>query len=674
VTELINATPSTQKTNSSGKAWEKWRLCPPPKGHPEVGKWVYEKYETLRSHRDRQGLVELWAHNHELLRGRIFKNKSKFSQVIANLFFKTHNAFQANLTDNKPRASIQANGETPDEFADVIQARYDDWWEFTKQQMCLQESVGRSELYGYQNDEMRYNPDLEGGLGDIETYRHDTYGVLYWPGYTDIQAQPGMCTYEAMELGKIYDLWPDVEGKVNPDAEYSDMLGESRQWVRATKSKNLRPEAAIPGYVVPEDSSLGVDARSGSGIQRAQVIKFWVKDYTMHWVNPLTGERAKKGDVFPTGQMQVVTDPETGEPLLDELGQPMMQPEALPAEEWSKYPGFIRCIIVTNKGKLVLDDVPNPSINPELPREITSQTYLWDKFPHLKRFSYSDDISEYGLSIFEQIETLIIEVCKKLTQYGVHLERTCRNPLLIPIGAMPDQKDVNNLPARVWPVVAGLAQYIRFLEVPQTPNDLLAYIELCIRLVDMITGITDVSEGRKPAGVQAFRAIAALQEKAQVQYRQKIRHNDAYLEEQGRMWISLLQNWDTEEKTSRVKGATKSFRGIDFQGEFAFKIEAGSTLPTNRAARQQQVIELAAARPNFPNQELLEELGIPNAPEIAEKMDAGPLGMALQKLEQSGLIDPETLQTIKNLIEMPENDFKRNFGSGNPLDIQGVGL
>ncbi len=671
-----------------GKKWPDWKLQPPPDSSPEaVGAWVYSRYQNLRRHRDKQGLVELWAHNHELYRNKIFKHKSKFVQVTANLFFKVLNSCVANLTDNKPRASIMPHGDTRDEIADAWQARYDIWWDTRKQQDCLQASVFKSELNGFQCDEMRYNPDLEAGVGEIETHRLDNYGVLFWPGHIEIQSQPAMCTYEAMELGEIYERWPEAKGKVKADAEYSELLGESRAWVRGNVSKNLRPMGSAPGYVVPGDEGQSADARS-MGVQRVLVIRMWVKDYSMMWVDPRTGEKCKKGEQLMQQVMMPETDPATGQSVMQpamnpETGQPMMAParnpqtgEPLVPEEWSKYPGYIRCIIVANKGNVVLDDLPNPSINPDLPRNISSQCYLWDKFPFIKRLSYSDDISEYGLCVFEQIEPLVIEVCKKLTQYGNHLERTCRNPLILPQGCGVKRDETSNLPARIWEPIPGMAQHIRFLEVPQTPNDIIAYIELCIRLVDMITGITDVSEGRRPTGIIAARAISALQEKAQIQHRQKIRNNDTYLEEQMRMFHSLGTNWYTEEQMLRYqgKGAEQMlpFKGTEYQGELAFHIEAGSTLPKNRAVRQQQIIELAAAKPNFPNKVLLKELEIPNHDEVAAQMDAGPMGMAMQKLATSKLFDPETLQSIQNVVQMDDKDFANNFGSGNPLDVAGA--
>lgn len=683
---------TTEIYGADKKPWPSWKMQPPPEGAPGVGPWVYQKYLMMRAHRDRQGLVELWAHNHELLRNRIFKNRSKFTQVTANLFFKVHNALKANLTDNKPRASISPVQDTGDHVADAWQARYDTWWDTRKQQWCLQESVGKSELYGVQTDEMRFNPDLEGGMGEIETHRWDTYSVLFYPGHLEVQTQPMMCTYEAMELGEIYDIWPEAEDKVNADAAYSDPAAEARQWTRGNKAKDLRPEGQATGYVVPGGDGPATSAdRPGGGIQRAMVIRFWVKDYSMMWVDPRTGEKCKKDQQLMEPMMMPVAGPdgqpvpdETGQApqmqqVMDETGQPMMQPamnpetgEPIVPEEWSKYPGFIRFIAVTNRGELVLEDAPNPSINPEIPRTTTANCYLFDKFPFLKRFSYSDDISEYGLCIFEQIETLVIEICKKLTMYGIHIDQACRNPLILPKGCGVADDNVNNLPARIWRPIMSMAQQIRFVQTPPGPQEALAYIELLIKLVDMITGITDVSEGRRPTGVTAAHAIAALQEKAQTIYREKIRNNDLYLEEQGRMFISLGQNFYTEEQQLRYEGKGPEqmidFKGIDFQGELAFKVEAGSTLPRNRAVRQAQVIELAKTKPNFPNKVLLQELAIPNHDEIAAQMDAGPVGMAFQKVAKTGHFTDEDLQFMQQIASMDDKSYNKAFPQAqNPM-------
>src|SRR5574343_2092252 len=164
----MSAEPARKYESSRGEPWPLWKMQPPPEGHPGVGPWVYRQYEALKRHRDKQGLVELWNHFHNLYRGRIFKRRSRYSQVIANLFFKCINALVANLTDNKHRSSIMPHGQTPDAIADGWQAAYDRWWKHTQQQGCLQASVSRSEKNGFQCEEMRFNIEPEGGTGTVE--------------------------------------------------------------------------------------------------------------------------------------------------------------------------------------------------------------------------------------------------------------------------------------------------------------------------------------------------------------------------------------------------------------------------------------------------------------------------------------------------------------------------
>ena len=607
----------------------------------------------MRRHRDRQGLPELWAHNHELYRNKIFKNKSKFAQTTVNLFFKTINSLKAHLTDSKPRASIMPRGDTQDDIANGWQAAYDTWWELTKQQYAFQESVGRSELYGFQCDQMWFNPRLEGGVGEVETRRWDTFSILFWPGHQEIQTQPMMAAFEAMELGELYDLWPDAEGKVKAEPEYSEMLGEARNWIRGNRSRQLRPMGSPSGFYVPEPESQ--TPQDGMGVQRALVIWLWCKDYSMMWVDPRTGEEVQEG-------VELVS-----EPTVDPMTGQQIEGQPIEPEQWSRYPGFIRLIAVTNKGNLVLEDRANPSINPNLGREVGSGCYLWDKFPFIKRYSHSDDISEYGLSIIEQIETLVIEVCKKLTQFGVHLDTQCRSPLILPQNCGVKKDRVSNLPARIWEPIVSMAQQIRFLQVPAAGGDIIPYIELLIRLVDAITGITDVSEGRRPTGITAGIAIAALQEKAQVVFREKIRNIDLSLEEQGRMYISLGQNWYTEEQKLRYQGKKQeeliNFKGTEYQGELAFHVEAGSTMPNNRVTRQSQMVELAKMG-KLTLKTLFKELEVPNGDEEAARLEAGPLGMALEKLGKSGMFDPQTLQAMQNIIQMDDADFKKAFSQG----------
>lgn len=671
------ASPATTTGIDTTAKWPSWELSPPPEGDPRVGPWAWEKIGIMRKYRDTLDLPSLWSHFHELYRNRIFRTKSKFAQTPINLYFKVINALKANLTDQKPKASIMSRGDTADDIADGWQAKYDEWWEHSKQQKCLELSVGNSELYGFAMDKMVFDPELEAGIGDIRTVRGDTFGVMLWPKHSDPQTSPMVAWLEAMDLGDLYRKWPEQKEKVKGESEYSELLGEGRNKVRGNRSAQLRPIGSPPGFYVVDSEDKGGEYEGQ--VERALVGELWVKDYTMIWMDPRTGEEVPEGEQLPPEQMpQPVMDPATGQPAVDPMtGQPAMQMVEVPVEpvQQSKYPGFIRCIRVTNKGKVVLDDLPNPSVNPDLPRETTCQTYLWDKFPFLKRDSYSDDISEYGLSIMEQIEPLVIEVSKKFTQWGVSIDTRCKDVLIIPQNAGVKRTDVNNLPARLWEPIGPLAAGIRYLPVPTGPADVITFLEFAIKLLDDITGIQDVSEGRRPSGITAASAIQALQEKAQTIYREKIRNNDLYLEEQGRMFISLGQNWLTEVQSLKYEGKGQEqniqFRGTEFQGEMAFHIEAGSTLPHNRAYRQGVMTELAKAG-KLTNRTLFKELAVPNGDEEAARLEAGPMGMALQKLQKSGQFDPATLEAIKNVVTLDDKSFQKAFPQSKNPNLQAV--
>ena len=663
------------------------RFEPPPEGHASVGPWVNNQIARMLSYRKKLGIDDLLTHNHELYRGKFFQLKTKYPQVPVNLIWKTINTLKGNLTDNKPRATIQGRNGSSDLAGNAWQAAYDEWWDLTSQQRILQESVGLSELYGFQVEKMIFNPDLDGGLGEIETVLCDSFGILLWPGCVfDIQKSPMIAHLEAMEIGEIYRRWPDAKGKVKSDPNLSLTLGESRKPVRGNRMRPaIRPVGSgqqYPGTFKPIEPDDAWDFGE-QDIPKALVIELWVKDYTMEYVNPLTGKatrkRPKEEDLlYPEIQAQPVPDPMTGQPMIGLDGQPMtiQVPVVKKAEPvyQSKYPGFIRCIHVTNSGKLVLDDLPNPSINPDLPREMTCQSHLWDKFPFNRRLSYSDGLSEYGLCIIEQIEPLVLEISKKVTKIAAHLDVACLPPLILPRGCGIDRRQINNLPDRIWEATAGVSASIRFLQLPTLPQDYGLYIQLLIRLVDMVTGLTDVSEGRKPGGITANSAIRSLQEKAQVVFREKIRNVEVSEVEKGRMFISLAQNWYTRERKLKYFGEQGEqeieFQGVaeQFQGEFAFKVETGSTLPTDRWAMQQLYMQLAQSKfIDLPA--LLEMLNIPKRDEIVQRMMQGPMRQQLMKLQRTQLFDPKLLQAITSILALPQKDFEKAFPQAQPLNI-----
>ena len=676
------------ESKRSADGWDSWKMSPPPEGSQGVGAWVWSMMKYAHKYRESLGITEVWRHNHELFRNRYFKNpKPKITQVPVNFVFETINRLVANLTDNEPEASIAPRGDAGDDAARAWGAIYDEWWEDTRQQDVLTESVGNSELYGCQVDEMRINPELMSGTGEIETVLGDNFGIILWPGYLDLQKSPMIFKLESIELDTIYREFEKLEGKVKADTSFSGMLAEDRRDVRGNQSKNTIRPYLQAGY--PQSTQAGIGSFKPvdkHGVmqqfeaQKALVVTCWVKDYTLEWVNPVTGKksRSKPKDEelqYMAQEMQPAMDPITGQLAIDpQTGQAQMQPAQVQkqaeAYQQSKYPGYLRRIRVTNKGTLIMDDLPNPSINPMIPRDQACDSYLWDHFPFIKRLSYSDGISEYGLSIVEQIEPLVMQFSQLLTKVISHLKGACDPLLVVPKGSGVEDRDINNLPNRILKPNMTAAQLLHYLETPALPTDYAVALKMIMLLIDIVTGLSDVTEGRPAQGVQAAAGIAQLQEKAQSILRRKIRNLDTYLEEQGRMFISLGQNWYSFERKVKASGEDIQFRAVEqkFQGRFAFRVEAGSTLPQNKWALRQQALSLKTAGVVDPEY-VLDAFNVGKKAEIMERMKQGPLIAASKKLESTGMFNsgvevkltPQFLQTIIQIIAMPKANFEKLF-------------
>lgn len=634
---------------------------PPPEGHAEVGPWVNETFMIAKKDKDRLKWDEKWYRNHELVRGKHFRtqqagarsrdNRGKYPRVMINLFHVAWTVTVANLTDNKPKFDIVPHDEAAKSSQPVMNGAASDWWRRTRQQQTLSETVQQNEKYGTTLEKMIFATELEGGRGDIACIVVDNYRFFPWPGILDIQNMPQFYEIDVVSLREIQHKWPETGAKVKPEQAVTKLLGKDRDEVRAGSLAGGRRSNNLPNNYAEGEGYSYKDAR----IDNALVIECWCRDYTMEDDEKI--------------QEQTFLDPATGieTPVLDAGGEPILE-RVKTGRKVPKYPGFIRLIHVTNSGKVVLDDMPNPSINPTIAPEDAQNTYLWDRYPYQKATSYSDGTNFWGYSIVEQIEVLVLEINKKISKISAYIDKTAYPTLVNPKNSGIESHKISNLPGmQIRPATHTMVPFIKYLDMPPLPSDFYKYIEMLLRLIDVITGIHEVTEGRKPAGISSGVAIAQLQEKAQTIFRDKIRNLDLLIEERGRMWVSLAQNWYTEKRKVTMSGKNAQdlgefvdFEGADFQGEFSFEVVAGSTMPKSVFVRNEQAVALATQ--GFLDQRaVLEALEWPQIEEVILRMQQGPLGQLLERLEKTELFAETTLQAIQKVGAMDDNTFKQAF-------------
>ena len=622
---------------------------PPPEGHKDVGEWVWKKFQICKQEKDRLNLHSKWMRNYELKRGRHFKaTNTKWPLVPVNIFYIAVSRTKAHLTDSKPRFEIIGHDEESNDNAPIMNSAANNWWKRTMQLKKHADSIDNGETYGSTIEKMVFNPSLEGGKGDIETAVIDPFKAFPWPTVRDIQKMPVFCEIEVLELEDIKRNWEGPGDDVQPDLQFSTntIIGKERELVKAGTLANHRAMDNLPNNFAPSGGNI-----SELGINRAMVVEVWIKDFSV------IDEEIEQPVSIPD---QDPDSPTFGQPIETGETETVKTGRRIP-----KYPGFIRVVHIANEGKIVLDDVPNPSINPTIPQEQAENTYLWDKIPYLKTDSNTDTSNFWAFSIIEQIEILGKEINKKISQVAAYIDKTVRPTLIMPKTAGIEQHMISNLPGQVWfPTNHIVSQYIRYMQIPSLPNDFYVYIELLLRLVDNITGIQDVTEGRKPKGISAASAIIALQEKAQTMFREKIRNYDMALEEKGRMWISLSQSWYTEQRTLRMSGRSletmgpfAQFRGTEMQGEFTFEVVPGSTLPKSLFVRLEQSVQLFNAGA-IDQKALLEAFDFPNSSEIIRRMSLGQLGVLIERLQIMG-VDEQILQIVQGIGSLDEKQFNK---------------
>lgn len=593
----------------------------PPEGSPEVGRFFWTKWAEAVAEKERLHLPERFLSNYRLYRGshwdsRLYTASKMKKRLSVNLFFANIQRTVANITARAPIAEVvDIDGSKEDMASEALTMQVKKWNNESEQGKSLTSSVLNMEVYGITVEKATFNPDTEETINVI----CDPFAFAPAPGFYETLNDCPYLTHAypmpVEEVEKMFDIDPGiVEGE-----DRLNMLGQEREDSRPIPTGTTINSGNYPGNyaVVDHPNAPGLTSRSP-----ALVVEIWVRDWTMENVD------------------QEVIDEETGESITLRTTQ-------------HKYPGGIRVVTLTNRGKLVLKDRPNPNVNSELPREYTSNTYLYDHFPFYKANSYEDTSSIWGFSASEQVGDINIKINEMISRLGSYLSRVCLPPMIIPQDSGITLSQVNNKPGLILqPVSTGLSQGLRFMEVPNLPSNFFDAIEYYLKFFDRISQIEDADRGVAPNGVIAAQAIAALQERGAVMMRAKIRAVDFLVRQRGRCAISNFQNFGQRYHQVDVSGQQLQIKGMEFiDRRFNYIVESGSTIAKTTLQTQEQAVNLYREGA-IDRRALLETLNFPGWKDIIERAGEGQVDQALQILISAGL-DEETAMELRNFVMQP---------------------
>lgn len=140
-------------------------------------------------------------------------------------------------------------------------------------------------------------------------------------------------------------------------------------------------------------------------------------------------------------------------------------------------------------------------------------------------------------------------------------------------------------------------EYPASAPMPQLPPYVSEELQSLDTDLENISGQHEVSRGGTPPGVEAATAIAYLQERDDSYLAPTFASIEEGLSSVAKLALTLAAEYWTGERTVKVAGdnngfSAEMFRGADIAKGTDIKIEAGSALPTSKAAKQALIMDM----------------------------------------------------------------------------------
>ena len=612
----------------------------PPEKDKKVGPAIFELLHKVVKDKQDIGLHGRIQRNHQLKMGEHWKQTGTgVPLIVVNLIWNHIQKNQNLLTDNNPVFNVAKVGDIPldqEDSIDLIQRTAEHWWNEQEQQAVFEDTVNYGEEYGATIEYTRFNKDLEFGMGEVETLNVDPLFFGFYPpelkNPRQLQQRDALFYYYPMSVREIKRTWPETSGKVKGDEDLIQELGDERRAVGHQADSESKFFGALITIASEIKQMLNFKFGADGKEDETLVVECWCKDYT-----------------------------DSEEYIDEKTGETNVQP---------KYPGYIRRIITCNGGKVILADNPNPSINPTLIEEdpgAARNCYLYDKYPFYMRNSCRDTSSAWGFADIEQLEKLNTEVNKCFSQLTLIKDRKARSKIINPMDSGVDNSEFTNTAGILRPSNSMVSAGIRYLTFDGDLSDFVQSIELYKDIFYTIAGTFELDQAATPGkNVIAYKAIAALIEQASTMRKGKIRAYSAMIRERGRCYISLGQNWYTEDRwiTFKKDGGSESqvITRDDLLVPAKLTVVTGSTMPVSKVQKREEAIVLFD-KGVIDQEALLEDLDWTNRKDILNRMKSGPFGVLSGRLLDLQMPDP-LAEYITQLGMMDDKEFQRAVEKG----------
>lgn len=275
----------------------------------------------------------------------------------------------------------------------------------------------------------------------------------------------------------------------------------------------------------------------------------------------------------------------------------------------------------------------------------------------------SDNFYTRGVGYVEEIEPLQDKADALDLRIDKNIALTSNRQKIISAQAGVNPAVVDNTQGRVITVNGDPTKAIYYDIPPQFGSDVYNYRTNTELLIQTVSGIMDVTQGRRPTGIIAGRAIQSLKESAEVRLADATDTAAWALSEVGSLAIQIILQFFTKDRIVRATDANKDDE-LRVIAEYPPSLAKGSDIETLIQAREQmeaQQMAMGLMPPEqpgmLPNDTMSMGAGMPMTPAMG-----GPSASIEDMVPED--VPPEDLETIDGvspeLRRLREEWKKRN--------------
>ena len=431
------------------------------------------------------------------------------SMPVVNVIRQAIQSMVPILTDAQPGFDINAKAPQDYDFADILSDIIHYWWTYRGMNLTLVDTITQSMFYHVGIQKVIWDEELENGLGDVRV--------------DDIDPRDVWVPKDAIDFNKNC-RWV-IHRMCKPLGELRRLFPEKADVIKATgeeKSKSEKQTNSYDGQIMvvsPIDKKeKNIPQQPGYGYDDSRVVEFfemWIMDTTLEQVEQENKDTHVPETVmkkrYPHGKIISVTSDRV-----------LLQSAESPRKD-GKFP-FVRFV-----------DMPRPN-----------------KF-------YGD--GEIG-QLYEPQKMLnktVAVIFDCLNMLG--------NPVLIcDTNSGVDADLLTNTVGQV--IIKNPNTEVRRDQAPPIPEYIFQFYGEMQKMIDQISGLHDVTQGRKPIGITAAKAISTLQEAAQTRIRLKERNLQVSLTQLGYLVVNTMMQYYVQPRIAKV--SQKQQQWPDFL-EFYFK-------------------------------------------------------------------------------------------------------